>query len=345
MVAHDFLDRERDMSVFSKAREGLAGAVLGLMLAGPALAGVGFQRALTESGLSIGLWYPSEAVMPEVPNTPFGQALARGAMPAGEALPLVVISHGNSGWMGGHAPIAYALAEAGFVVAAPTHSQDSMRIGEPVAAKWMVSRPQDIVATLDFVTGEWRGAGQVDTDRIGMFGFSAGGYTALVAGGAVPDIARGRAFCGAEPEEFVCRLGIFDGLPDDLEAQLRPAAADGRIGALVLAAPGLAFAFDPETLSALELPVQIWSGSADERVPTASNAAPLADALPDAELHEVAGAGHFFFLAPCDPRFEAQAPEIWEMACVDAPELDRVAFQAELAAEMAAFFAAALPAE
>lgn len=323
----------------------LAGAVLAMAAACPAGAGVGFQLAETDVGLAVGLWYPTAAAAPDAPNTPFRQAVAIDAEVAGEALPLVVISHGNSGWLGAHAPIAYALAEAGFVVAAPTHSQDSMMIEAPVAADWMVSRPQDIIATLDFVTESWDGADTVDAARIGMFGFSAGGYTALVAGGAVPDIARGREICGAEPEEFVCTLDMFDGLPEDLEARLRPAATDGRIGALVLAAPGLAFAFDPKALAQLELPVQIWSGSADRRVPTASNAAPLAATLPDAELHEVDKAGHFLFLAPCDPRFEARAPEIWQMACVDAPELDRVAFQAELAAEMAAFFETALPAE
>ena len=45
----------------------------------------------------------------------------------GDHLPLIVISHGTGGGNEGHADTAQALADAGFVVAAVTHTGDNYR--------------------------------------------------------------------------------------------------------------------------------------------------------------------------------------------------------------------------
>ena len=42
-----------------------------------------------------------------------------------DKLPLIVISHGQDGWFGGHHDTAEALADAGFVVAAINHPGDN----------------------------------------------------------------------------------------------------------------------------------------------------------------------------------------------------------------------------
>ncbi|MDQ6620689.1 MAG: hypothetical protein M3Z31_13515 [Pseudomonadota bacterium] len=51
--------------------------------------------------------------------------VARDAPIAGRDLPLVVISHGNGGGLQSHADLAFALAGAGYVVAAPMHAGDN----------------------------------------------------------------------------------------------------------------------------------------------------------------------------------------------------------------------------
>jgi predicted dienelactone hydrolase len=51
--------------------------------------------------------------------------VARGAPVSGDALPLVVISHGNGGGPASHADLALALANAGYVIVAPIHSGDN----------------------------------------------------------------------------------------------------------------------------------------------------------------------------------------------------------------------------
>lgn len=89
--------------------------------------------------------------------------------------------------------------------------------------------------------------------------------------------------------------------------------------------------------------MQLWGGTADRRVPVDSNVQLLAGLLGDrAEVHIVDGAGHFAFLAPCNPALKAAEPEIWEMVCVDGSGFDRPAFQRDFDAQVVRFFSSAL---
>ena len=97
----------------------------------------------------------------------------------------------TNGWFGGHHDTAAALADAGFVVAAINHpgdnGKDSSRSRRPFR---FVSRPADLVRLLDFLLKDWKDKAVVDPAKIGLFGFSKGGYTGLALIGAAPDFAR-----------------------------------------------------------------------------------------------------------------------------------------------------------
>ena len=86
------------------------------------------------------VWYPC-ATPPE--TVEFRRVEMPGVMDCpveGEALPLIVISHGARGWFAGHHDTAAALADAGYVVAAITHpDEDRLR--------WRTDRPAAIPAT------------------------------------------------------------------------------------------------------------------------------------------------------------------------------------------------------
>src|SRR5262245_25947395 len=90
---------------------------------------VGFQIVqITDADetLTAGIWYPTQTK--PWPTTLLGVVLmdvARNAPISGQALPLVVISHGNGGGFASHADLALALANAGYVVVAPMHSGDN----------------------------------------------------------------------------------------------------------------------------------------------------------------------------------------------------------------------------
>ena len=315
-----------------------------VLVAGKAGA-VGFQDATVpdpaDKPLAIGIWYPSDVPVPAQPNTPFRQALSLDGAVSGTGLPLVVISHGAGGWFGGHADTALALAEAGFVVVAVTHTGDNRDDETYPASRWMVDRPRHIARVLDYMLTEWSGHARIDASRIGIFGFSAGAYTALVAIGGRPDLGLAAAHCLADPQELVCQAGMVDDFATPAIAA-RPASIwmhDRRIKAAVIAAAGFGFAFDAKALAAVTVPIQLWAASQDERVPYASNTEIIRQALPrPPEFHMVQGAGHFAFLPPCNPELEAALPEIWKMVCVDPPGFDRAAFHSQFNAAVIEFF-------
>lgn len=317
-----------------------------LLLAAGQAGAVGFQSATApdpdDRPLAIGIWYPSDAAVPDRPNTPVRQALALDGAISGDGLPLVVISHGSSGWLGGHAGLAKALAEAGFVVVAVTHTGNNAEDNSYPAARRNQDRPRHISRVLDFMLAGWPGHDRLDPSRIGIFGFSAGGFTALVAIGGTPDLRLLIQHCRQDPDEPACSLGEAGNSDAPGSAARRPAPVwvhDPRIRAAVIAAPGLGFAFDKAALAAVTVPVQLWTAADDAKVPDATNAEIIRAALPvPPDFHRVEGAGHYAFMAPCNPRLQALEPEIWAMVCVDAPGFDRAAFQRQLNSDIAAFF-------
>lgn len=249
---------------------------------------------------------------------------------AGTRLPLIVISHGTGAGMTSHSDTAQALARAGFVVVAPMHPgdnfQDDSAVGRP---NWIADRTRHVSKVIDFMLTRWDGRRRLAPRRIGVFGFSAGATTALVAIGGTPDLARLGPHCAAQ-REFVCNI-----LPPQAIAagsQAPEWTHDSRIRAAVIAAPGVGFLFEPAGLARVRAPVQLWVGAADETVPFATNGAIVRRLLPHApEFHVVENASHLSFLAPCTPE---SPPAI----CQDRPGFDRAAFHRSFDAEVVRFF-------
>jgi len=261
------------------------------------------------------------------------QKVASNGAVAGHDLPLIVISHGDGGMMSSHSDTALALASAGFVVAAVTHTgdnaQDQSYVGTP---RWLVDRPRHIHLVLDYMLDGWFAHRQVDPARVGMFGFSAGGFTALVSIGGVPDLAQIGTHCKAHPE-FACTL--WKQMPTELIPDSKW-IHDARIKAAVIAAPGFGFAFEPDGLSNVKASVQLWNGTDDKIVPYATNEAVIRKLLPTpVDYHAVPGAGHFSFLAPCPSWLPLPF-------CKDANGFDRVAFHRDFNRAVVAFFQAKL---
>lgn len=238
--------------------------------------------------------------------------------------PLVVLSHGHGGTVAGHHDTAEALADAGFVVAAINHPGDTARdLSQAQDVALMVRRPTDIHRLIDHLVGPSPLAEHIDSERIGFFGFSRGGYTGLVLLGATPDWAAGDCnrlsrWCAQR------RAGTG---PDT------PLTRDPRIKAAVIADP-LAMFFTADSLAAIRVPVLLWSSERGGDGVTPRDIATLDARLPAGHEHRVvANAGHFAFLAPCPPPVAQARPEL----CTDAPGFDRNAFHRRLNAETVAF--------
>lgn len=283
--------------------------------------------------LVVAVWYPTQAASRPALLGLTVQFVANDGPVAGTSLPLVVISHGSGGGPGSHADTALALASAGFVVAAPMHPgdnyADTSAVGTP---DWLVARSQHIAIVIDYLVTAWPDHAHIDASKIGMFGFSAGGFTALTTIGGVPDLASIAGHCATTPE-FVC--GLWKPKATDVPGP-QAFVHDSRVKAAVIVAPGYGFTFVPNGLSRVSVPVQIWSGAADDHVPTSSNARAVQAALgAKAEMHVVAAAGHYAFLVPCGP---LGPPAL----CRDANGFDRRQFHRSFDREVVRFFRTAL---
>lgn len=286
----------------------------------------------------VGIWYPADvASTPPAGGGTGNLGGVQDAPIAGRALPLVVISHGNGGGMMGHIDLVLALAGAGYVVAAPNHPGDNFQDASASGSATLYSgRNRQFLLTVAHLLTKWKGRGSIDAEKVGAFGFSAGGFTVLTAAGAQPDMQLIPKQCATAPE-FICDVLRHDKSPlvnADAPAG-EPMQASRSIKAAVVAGPGMGFTMTPAAMSGVKVPVQVWSGEKDVFVPSASNAKFIVDSLArngqKPEFHSVPNAAHLSFLSPCRPATRSEL-------CKDPEGFDRVAFHAEMNKEVLRFF-------
>ena len=297
---------------------------------------VGYQHLLIPDPagkpVEVGVWYPTDA--PAAPTTLqlYPQTVAVDGQVVGRRLPLVVMSHGNGGGHAGHYDTALALAHAGYVVAALTHTGDNYL--DQSRAVDLPNRPRQLKLLLDYMLSGWSAHAQIDPNHIGAFGFSAGGFTVLTLAGGEPDLAAIRPHCAAHPDYYDCKLvARFPDAARTLQGAVW--THDTRLKAVVVAAPAVGFTFGKAGLAKVRLPIQLWGAEFDHVLPLSDYASAVQADLPvTPEYRVVKNADHYDFLAPCTPALAKAAPEI----CVSRPGFDRAAFHAEFDREVVAFF-------
>ena len=202
--------------------------------------------------IKVAVWYPSDD-----PPSPikFGAFILRGAKDGavrGRKLPLVVMTHGRGGSFVGNSDTAEHLADEGFVVASLNHpgdtASDKSRIGE---LSIYLQRPKDVSRLIDHMITVDPWSATVDPNRIGIFGFSRGGYTGLVAVGARPNFVAGLPMCEGRTDK-IC--GELHG-PQFSDLSMMH---DRRIKAAAIVDPMTIF-FTAESFSDVTVPVQLWA--------------------------------------------------------------------------------------
>lgn len=326
--------------------------VCALAAATPSIEAAGFRELQIDDpghrDLTVGLWYPSDAPVPEQPNTEFelpaalNAPIANSNSRANSNGGLILISHGFGGWYAGHADTAAALADAGFIVAAPSHTGNTWSDMSSTVDQWVLDRPRHISRVIDHLLADDELNRTFNPESIGVYGFSAGGYTALGLIGGVPDFDHAAQHCQDQPEEFVCKEGMIDLLRSENMQDLADDAwgADRRIKAAAISAPGLGFTYTRASLASVTADVQLWSGEFDKSVPTKTNAARIAGNLPTPpETHWVEKAGHFaFMIVACRDAFKRDDPVEYEEICGDMDGFDRRAFHENMHKDMVRFF-------
>lgn len=318
----------------------LAVTALMFALTGPASA-IGFQFVSIpdefDRPIEIGIWYPSLAAPTAINVGLVDQNAALDGEVVGANLPLVVISHGSAGWFGDRTDTGHSLAKAGFVAVSLTYPGDNFRDSSDKAGRQMTNRPIVTSKVIDYILNQWGDRDRVDKAKVGIYGFSAGGFTGLVEIGGVPDWAIFARHCKSHPGEGVCKQGVAAYLSSP-QAAAMPASTwhhDDRIKAAALASPGFAFAFDPDSLRRIRIPVTLWGGERDAVVPFETNVDYLGRLLPNVvAVREVKNAQHYSFLRPCSNALKEKNLE----TCSDHPDFDRAAFQEQFNQDLLDFF-------
>ena len=302
--------------------------------------GVGIVRVMTTGDykVPVAVWYPSRAPTMAWDAGPYRIEATRDAQLPTDRRALILLSHGSGGSELGHADLAEALARAGYIVAAPRHLGDSFdEPGGRGSDVQLIGRPWQAVAALDAVLADPRFKEVIDAKRIGMAGFSAGGYTTLVMAGARPDVRLHEAHCKAHPDD----AELCSGGAQTTQRITRPGWAlpqDARVRAAVAMAP-LSVMFDAKGLAGVTISLRIYKAANDQLLQNRFNTDPLLRALPrPVEQGEVPG-NHFVFLAPCSEALKAVAATI----CTDPPGVDRAAVHTTLNREIVDFFIRTLP--
>jgi len=277
------------------------------------------------------VWYPAAADAKEEridlgpPGKPLflvGAVAPDAAFADARPRPVILLSHGFGGTARMMGWFGTALARDGYVVVAVDHpgnnGMDQMTV--PGAMLWW-DRAEDLRAALDRVKGDPEIGPHLDLKRLGVSGFSAGGFTSLVSAGARVDVNHFLAFCGKNPTDGVCApQKEFAVTRDDatkaltspeLAAEAARAGDDHAIAGVRAAfaiAPAIVQALPPEGLAKMTTPVAIILGDIDPVAPPDTNGRVAARAIPHAQLKELPGVGHYDFLSTCTPAGMASVP-------------------------------------
>jgi len=315
----------------------------------------------TDWPIPAAIWYPADDDASEAPfvigppGLPFLRRgwVARDAPLAStaRALPLVVLSHGTGGERSDLSWLAERLVQDGYLVAAVTHHGNSIQSGDLTAQGFFLfwERAREMTVLLDRVLQDDVFGPRIDHTRIGAAGFSLGGNTMTLLAGGRLDIEAYYAYCqGPEAEAANCEpppespfaLVDLEALIENnarVRASIESASDDWReerIRAVYTIAPAVLAAMGRSGAKQIEIPLRIAVGDQDTMAPLATNAQPIAEAAPQAELWVLSGVDHYTFLGPCGWAGKLVLGEI----CVESKQLPRAQTLERVAADASEFF-------
>jgi predicted dienelactone hydrolase len=134
--------------------------------------------------------------------------------------PVILFSHGFGGTARMMGWFTTNLARAGFVVVAVDHPGNNGldKMTAPGAVMFW-DRPDDLKVALAAVKSDPELAAHTDMRRVGVAGFSAGGFTAMAAAGAQVSVEHFNAFCKDHG-------GCYDSYGNNLFALFNPVILD-----------------------------------------------------------------------------------------------------------------------
>jgi predicted dienelactone hydrolase len=322
---------------------------------------VGFQIIVlpqdhSNRALDVAIWYPAKAggTVKSIGETAvfYGIAGYEKAVPKLGRHSLVIMSHGWPGNWSNQDWLANALAEHGYVVAAPNHPGTTTSDVRPISSNnGLWERPRDISYVISALTADPRWSSLIEPERIAAVGHSMGGWTVMELAGARFDGARFDADCKERPTSASCdvmrRIGFYDSSNQKARMRLNQNFKDKRVKAFVSLDLGFARGFDPATLGKVDHPVLVIATgpniSFSSKIQSDLNSTYMADLMPPATTHylQVKDATHFSFLPICKPNANAILGND-VMLCEDGGGRDRGAIHKQVSNEVILFLAGSL---
>ncbi|MBG9387734.1 alpha/beta hydrolase family protein [Caenimonas aquaedulcis] len=319
-----------------------------------AQAGVGLTQLPAANGDGpVTVFYPADGTDAALKRGPFTIKALQDAPPVRGNGRLVMISHGSGGNPWVHSDLARTLVEAGFTVAMPQHRGDNATDpSHPGPDSWRL-RPAEVSRAIDAVSRDPRFAPLLSLDKVGMYGMSAGGHTALSLAGGRWSPAAYRDHCVTNiAEDFPTCVGLSARLRGDALDGVKKAVATGvireryddatwyvhrdpRIRAIVAGVPAAAD-FDPASLASPAVPLGFVTARKDKWLnPRFHSDRILAVCKTCTVIADLPDGGHGALLSP-PPPIDVMG-EIAQDLLGDPPGFDRSAMPA-VDRKIAAFF-------
>jgi len=246
------------------------------------------------SGSNVSVNYPFK-----LPRTSFNAKIASGTFP------LVLLSHGTGGNRISQMWLAGELAGNGYIVASVDHYGNTLdnKIPENFVRIW--DRPLDLTFLLDKLLQDTVWSKSIDPKKIGMAGFSLGGYTGMALAGSKTNFEFIQQFADTKQgkSEFIIpELGDIRYLltPELIQEGNRNSSdlKDDRISAFVIMAPALGAAFrSKDQFIPVRAPILIIGAADDKRTPVDFNARHYHRLIGHSQYLELGdGAGHYIFM-------------------------------------------------
>jgi predicted dienelactone hydrolase len=313
-------------------------AILLFFLGATAQAAVGLTELTgLEGDGPVTVFYPTRAAEEPLKRGPFTVQVAYNGTPERGNGRLIVVSHGSGGSAWTYSDIARALVGAGFVVAMPLHRGDNYADMSEVGPPSWRRRPAEVSRAIDAVGRDARFAPLLQLDKVGMYGMSAGGHTALTLAGGRWSPATLARHCQAHiAEDFASCVGLTASLKGDAFDGVRETVAlwviawrlsdatwvaysDPRVQAIVAGVP-FAADFDMASLAAPRVPLGFVVADQDKWLMPRFHVGLVRSACKTCELvADIPKGGHGALLSPMPPGLSGRLAEL----IGDPPGFDR----------------------
>lgn len=292
------------------------------------------------------IWYPTHDTSKVNITAEYPFKLPRTSMdadPAPGRFPLILLSHGTGGNRISQMWLAAELVGNGFIVASVDHYGNTLdnKIPENFVKIW--DRPQDLSFLLDQLLNHASWSSSIDQNKIGMAGFSLGGYTGIALAGAQTNLELLQQFAGTKEGESEFTIPELGDIRPFLTTELIDEGnrfisdlKDERISAFAVMAPALGAAFgSSDQFQAINKPILIIGAESDKRTPVESNARHYHSLIKHSQYIELNGEiGHYIFMNEAKSWLQRDAPRIFK----DSEGLNRQEIHRKVADVIVNFF-------